>query len=133
MGIRAVLRMYSEPSALRVAKKASLFRSMSRGALSRLVENSAKGVYRANDVIVRQGERDENVYLVLTGRVRVTQSRPDTATELIVAELGPGEVFGELAVLETQPRSATVLALEPTSCLKVSGRDFLAALSQSTT
>ena len=132
MGIRAVLRMYSEPSAKSVAKKAPLFRSMSRSTLSQLIERSGKGVYRANDVIVRQGEREDIVYLVLTGRVRVTQARGDTASEVIVAELGPGEVFGELAALEAQPRSATVLALEPTSCLKVSGQDFLAALSEST-
>src|SRR5712691_6678849 len=102
----------------RVAKKAPLFRSMTRTALSRLLDNSTQPLYRANDLIVRQGERDQSVYLVIFGRVRVTQSLADRHTEVVIAELGPGEVFGELAVLESQARSATVLSLEPTSCLK---------------
>jgi CRP/FNR family transcriptional regulator, cyclic AMP receptor protein len=121
----------SEPAntkvVLRIAKHAALFRSMPRTSLTDLLDRGRHVFYETGDVIVRQGDDDSNVYLVLAGRVRVLRSGEDRA-EKAMAELGPGEVFGEVASLETQPRSATVLTLEPTSCLKVSGTDFLAAL-----
>jgi CRP/FNR family cyclic AMP-dependent transcriptional regulator len=115
----------------KVARKAPLFRSMTRTALSWLLDHSTETIYDSNDVIVRQGEHDDGVYLVLIGRVRVSQSSGNGA-DVFIAELGPGEIFGELAILESQPRSATVQTLERTSCLKVSGKDFLTALSRST-
>ena len=115
----------------RVARRAPLFRSMTRAALSWLLDNSTETIYDINDVIVRQGEHDDFVYLVLIGRVRVTQSSGDGAADVVIAELGPGDIFGELAILESQPRSATVHTLERTSCLKVTGKDFLTALNQS--
>ncbi len=105
---------------------------MSRGALSWLLDNSTETIYDINDVIVRQGEHDDSVYMVLVGRVRVTQSPGNGGADVFIAELGPGEIFGELAILESQPRSATVMTLERTSCLKVSGKDFLTALNRST-
>src|SRR5438552_8920403 len=115
----------------RVARKAPQFRSMTRAALSWLLDNSTETIYDFNDVIVRQGEHDDSVYLVLVGRVRVTQSSGNGG-DVFIAELGTGEIFGELAILESQPRSATVMTLERTSCLKVSGKDFLTALNRST-
>ena len=138
MPFNIALRRFSDARASkwqlsRVAKKAPLFRSMSRSALSRLLDKGIQPIFNPNDVIVKQGEHDESVYLVIFGRVRVMQSSGENAVETPIAELGPGEVFGELAILESQPRSATVLAVERTSCLKVPGYEFLAALSQSTT
>ena len=115
----------------RVARKAALFRSMKRSALSRLMDDSNIVTFKINDVVVRQGEQDQSVYIVLSGRVRVMQASVERQTETIVAELGPGEVFGEMAILESQPRSATVVTVEGTSCLKVPGHVFLAALSAS--
>jgi CRP/FNR family cyclic AMP-dependent transcriptional regulator len=104
---------------------------MTRAALSWLLDNSTETIYDINDVIVRQGEHDDFVYLVLIGRVRVTQSSINGGEDVVIAELGPGDIFGELAILEGQPRSASVQTLERTSCLKVTGRDFLTALNRS--
>jgi hypothetical protein len=137
MGFNIAIRKFSEQRASkwqlsRVAKRAPLFRSMSRAALSRLLDTAIQPIFNPSDVIVRQGEQDQSVYLVIFGRVRVMQASAENATEQVIAELGPGEVFGELAILESQPRSATVLALERTSCLKVPGNEFLTALSEST-
>jgi CRP-like cAMP-binding protein len=115
----------------RVARRAALFRSMNRSSLSQLLDTATQPVFRPNDIIVRQGEHDDGVYLVLSGRVRVMQSTPDNPTQIIIAELGPGDVFGEMAILESQPRSATVLTVERTICLKFPGSEFLSALSQS--
>ena len=120
------LKPASRGKALRLARKAPLFRSMGHAALSGLLDESIQTIYESEANIIRQGERDDTVYMVLSGRVRVVYS--DSQGEVAVAELGPGEVFGELAVLERQPRSANVVALERTNCLKVPGAVFLAAL-----
>lgn len=135
MGMTAATPKIDEPTntktVMRIAKNAALFRSMTKAALAALIDRSHHVFYEAGDVIVCQGDDDSSVYLVLAGRVRVLHSQEDRKTVEGIADLGPGEVFGELAVLETQPRSATVLTLEPTSCLKVSGTEFLAALKES--
>src|SRR5579862_2014620 len=126
MPFNIAIRRFSEARASkwqlsRIAKKAPLFRSMTRMALWRLLDVGIQPIYNPNDVIVKQREHDQSVYLVIFGRVRVIQASADNITEVPIAELGPGEVFGELAILESQPRSATVLALERTGCLKVPG------------
>ena len=137
MPFNIAIRRFSEARASKwqlksVCKKAPLFRSMSRAALSRLLDDALQPIYQPNDVIVKQGEADSSVYLVIFGRVRVMKVSTEVQSEVQIAELGPGEVFGELAILENQPRSATVLAVERTSCLKVPGNLFLHALSEST-
>jgi CRP/FNR family cyclic AMP-dependent transcriptional regulator len=103
---------------------------MSHAALSELIDESTQTIYDTDAIIIRQGERDDTVYMVLSGRVRVAYA--DSQPEVPVADLGPGEVFGEMAVLETQPRSANVVTLERTNCLRVPGGLFMAALKQST-
>jgi CRP/FNR family cyclic AMP-dependent transcriptional regulator len=136
MGLTVATPMINEPAntrvVLRIAKNAAMFRSMNRAALSELVDRSRHVFYESGDVVVSQGDHDSSVYLLLAGRVKVLQGQEGHPDETI-AELGPGEIFGELASLETQPRSATVITLEPTSCMKVSGTEFLAALRQSPT
>lgn len=127
LGLQSV-QPISRGKALRLAKKAPLFRSMKHAALSGLLDESTQTIYDTGAIIIRQGERDDTVYMVLSGRVRVVYS--DSQTEVSVADLGSGEVFGELAVLETEPRSANVVALERTNCLSVPGALFLAALKQ---
>src|SRR5438105_5213692 len=136
MGISATIRRYSDHltkkgKLLRAAGRAPLFRSMTHEALSELLDRCTQPLYLTDQTIVRQGDKDQSVYLILSGSVRVVQSIPDGEKENLVADLGPGEVFGELAVLGTQARSATVRALGPTSCLQAPGNAFLAALNRS--
>ena len=69
--------------------------------------------------------------LLLAGRVRVLEIAPDSPVELIVGELGEGEILGELSVLRNQPRSATVVAVERTHCLVIPQSEFLKVLQGS--
>jgi CRP/FNR family transcriptional regulator, cyclic AMP receptor protein len=72
--------------------------------------------------IVRQGEVGTGFFLITTGRTRVVR---DGET---IAELGPGEFFGELSLLDGEPRIATVVAEVPTTCLALATWDFEAVL-----
>lgn len=78
--------------------------------------------------IIRQGEVGRAMYIIQSGRVEVVQHRDGTETRL--AELGPGEHFGEIAVLKDTKRNATVRALEPVALLRIS-REETRMLTQS--
>ncbi len=72
----------------------------------------------ADRVIVRQGEIGTGFFIVASGSVRVVR---DGET---LADLGPGEFFGELSVLDGKPRNAQVVSREPTTCLALASWDF---------
>ncbi len=71
-----------------------------------------------NDEIFGEGEAGDALYLVIDGKVRVHK------VERLIAELGQSECFGEMAILDAAPRSATVTAVEETSLLKITREDF---------
>ena len=77
--------------------------------------------------IARQGEVGTGFFLIVRGRVRVVH---DGVT---IAHLGPGEVFGEISVLDQMPRIASVIAVEPTICLGVASWDFERLLEEQPT
>src|SRR5262245_59647445 len=70
--------------------------------------------YPEGATIVAQDDAGRTLFVVLSGRVRVVRHAEETAVPL--AEFGPGEFFGEMALLEDAPRSADVVALTPTTC-----------------
>ena len=72
--------------------------------------------------IVKQGETDDSMYLVLEGELRVRLMI--NGKETILATLGPGECFGEMALFDRGPRSADVLANKDSLLLKVSSEAF---------
>ena len=73
--------------------------------------------------LMREGEAGDSLFFVAVGRLRVTMTRDD-GTEALLAELGRGEVVGELAVMTNEPRSADVTALRDSQVLELSGDAF---------
>ena len=65
----------------------------------------------------REGERGASIYWLEQGRVAICMRRGDTDVEL--RQLGPGDCFGEVALFDFGPRSASVLALEPCRALEI--------------
>jgi CRP/FNR family transcriptional regulator, cyclic AMP receptor protein len=84
-----------------------------------LQDLSVEEEYPAGGVIVREGERGDRAYFVRTGRVRVVK---EPAVQL--AEFGPGDFFGEMSLVESAVRSASVIAIEPTRVSALRGMDF---------
>lgn len=79
--------------------------------------------FQPGEFLVRQGAPSRELYVLADGRVRVVMSTAE-GDELLVAVLGPGQTVGELSVLDGEPRSATVVALEPVRALRVEGAAF---------
>ncbi|MCP5371085.1 MAG: EAL domain-containing protein [Hyphomicrobiales bacterium] len=90
--------------------------------------------YAAGEVIFRAGEMGRDAYLIERGRVRVTLPRTTTHSgqaggdEVVIAELGPGEIFGEMSMIDDAPRSATVTAVEDTEAIVILRARFLRPL-----
>ena len=81
--------------------------------------------YLPGDVVIRQGEIGHELFLVSDGSVKVERSGQE------VARLGPGEFFGELALLSGNPRNADVIATGPLETYVLGESDFRIAMDQS--
>lgn len=84
--------------------------------------------YEAGQVIFTESEPGFEMYIIKTGRVKVIK-KTAKATEKILSVLGPGSLFGEMALIEAKPRSATVVAIEKTEVLVVTYNDMEQILS----
>lgn len=82
---------------------------------------------KAGEVIIQQGEPADHYYLIRTGRAQVTRSASGSAP-LVLAELGPGDGFGEEALLTGESRNATVTLLSDGLLMRLSKQDFDALL-----
>lgn len=79
--------------------------------------------YADGEAICRQGETADRMFIVQSGRVIVEMA--DVTGSVFVTELKAGDIFGEMALLERQPRSATVRAHGPVRVLTLDKRTFL--------
>lgn len=105
-----------------------LFREMAPELLDLLVEGTRVLEFGANQDVVVQGEGGSTSFVVDTGRVAAILS--DGTAERRVAELGPGELFGELALLTGNPRTTTVRTLEDTRLLEIGAGTMRAVLER---
>jgi diguanylate cyclase (GGDEF)-like protein len=112
-------------------KQMPLFISLNSEQQSRLLERASEQTFPPGHVVIRQEDADGSAYAIVSGRVRVLESVPDSPVELFLGELGAGEVFGELGVLRERPRTASIVTLERTRCIVIPAPDFLEILKGS--
>jgi diguanylate cyclase (GGDEF)-like protein len=116
---------------LELLRSIPLLAPLTPGQHSHLIARSVEQEFPANHTIIRQDDRGGSVYVILSGRVRVIESVTESASEMVIGDLGPGEIVGELGVLTGRPRSASVVTLERTRCLAIPASDFLHLLAES--
>jgi CRP/FNR family transcriptional regulator len=100
-----------------------MFRELSERDLAELAQVAVPRTYGRGQVVFRQGDHGDTCYIVRDGSVRVTHDHTDGRT-ITLAELRPGDMFGELAMFDSERRSATVQALEDTSALALLAGDM---------
>jgi len=94
---------------LKELQSSTLFSSFEREALVEIVASTELRSYDEGDIIVTEGEPGSSLFLIVGGRVRVF-TRTDDGGNLQLAELGPGDFFGEVSLLSGKPRTATITA-----------------------
>ena len=107
----------------------SLFKDLDRQHKNVIAKTVFERSFQPGDVIVKEGETGMGVYMIRDGKVEVVQGAGDK--ERVLTTLRKGDVFGEIALLIDTPRTATVRAVEPTTCLVLTAWNFRAELQQS--
>jgi CRP-like cAMP-binding protein len=98
-------------------KHVPLFQDLDRKSLEAIANAAVEQSYTPGQEIVRQGDTGVGAFIIKSGKVEAVQDRSGHQHKL--AELKTGDVFGEMALLDEFPRSATVRAVEPTTCLGI--------------
>src|SRR3970282_2213369 len=112
-----------------VLKAVPLFSSFPEDQLRMLATVvSRKSVSRSTTVIAG-GDPTDSLYIVLSGRLKVMMSDAE-GKEVILSILTPGEVFGEMGLTADEPRSASVVTMEPCELLTLARRDFNKCLAE---
>ncbi len=102
------------PDSLVVALRGiPFFAGLDAAALDRVAAGTRLRRFRRGETIFHAGDPGDALYVIVSGGVKITLPS-ETGEEAILATLRPGEVFGELSLLDGAPRSATAAALEPT-------------------
>jgi CRP-like cAMP-binding protein len=104
-----------------------LFKSLKRGQLERLAKVIVVQAYKAGQDIVTQGEGGVGLFVLASGKAEVIHVRTD-GTRAVVNVFESTDFFGELALLTEGPRTASVVATEPTQCLVLTRWNFLGIL-----
>ena len=100
-----------------------LFERLSGDQLAQLEKLASRRKCASNTAVFFQDDPSDSLYVVLSGSAKVFRTSED-GRDRIMTTLRPGDAFGELAMIEGQPRSATVQTLEETELLSLSRRDF---------
>jgi len=114
-------------SATDVLKKVPLFSDLSEAELARFAEVTREREYPKNSVILFEDDPGDALYIVSAGQVKVVLIGED-GREVILSVLGDGDFFGEMALIDDEPRSAHVIAMRDSQLLVLRRDDFQAQL-----
>jgi len=101
----------------------SFFSTLDARMQALFLQHVHEKVLPVGHVVFEQGTAGETLYIVQSGYLQVTQHL-DTGVEHVLGQMGPGEIFGEMSVLEGRPRSARVVTLTPVELLVISRQTF---------
>ncbi|MGH9055285.1 MAG: MFS transporter [Acidimicrobiales bacterium] len=126
---RAATRIALLAPRVAMLERLDLFATASRPALERLAAAAQDLDAAASTVVVAEGDPADNFYVVGEGTLEVTAVGEVGGPPAHLRELGTGSYFGEIGLMAGIPRTATVTAMAPCRLLRISGTDFLAALT----
>jgi CRP/FNR family cyclic AMP-dependent transcriptional regulator len=112
-----------------VLKAVPLFASFPEEQLRMLTTVVTRKSAPRSTTIMAGGDPTDSLYIVLSGRLKVMMSDAE-GKEVILSILGAGEIFGEMGLIDDEPRSATVVAIEPCELLSLAKRDFKKSLAE---
>lgn len=103
-------------------REVPLFQHLTVRQLVDLVKVVEDEVYRGREIVLSEGEAGSTMYVIVAGEVEVRKR------ERVLTRLGPGGFFGEMAVLEGEVRSATIVAVRETRLIRINGDDLVSLM-----
>ncbi len=119
--------MADEERIVELLSNVPLFKDLEAAPARQLGPDLCGAAMSAGEIIVPQGRDGYGFFVVASGAAKAVRQRSD-GSETVVNTFGPSDFFGELALLDDGPRTATVVATEPTVCLILPRVNFLGAL-----
>lgn len=113
----------------RLLANVSLFSQLDDAQLDQLLQRTSTRHLDKGGILFRKGEEGRHLFGVVEGRLKISSSGAD-GKDMVFGLSDPGDVIGEIALLDKEPRSATVEALQPTELLTLDRRDFLEFLER---
>jgi CRP/FNR family cyclic AMP-dependent transcriptional regulator len=111
------------PVSATVLRSVPMFATFSADQLRALVAMTVRRSAARGSSIMREGDPVDCLYIVISGRLKVMMGEAD-GKETILSIIGPGDFFGEMGLIDDNPRSASVVAIEPCELLAVGKRAF---------
>jgi len=106
-----------------------LFSGLSEEELEEIERHGSVKSFRKNAIVINQDDETYSLYVILTGGVKVFISGVD-GREAVLNYQSAGDYFGDLALIDKQPRVASVITTEPSTFMIISREDFMSCLSR---
>lgn len=117
----SVDRLRVEGLLIRLLSQVNLFAGFQRSDLMEILHVAEKSIFLEGEYVFYEGDLGESLYILISGTVQVTKGQANRhAVE--IARLSPGDSFGEMALVEKKPRSASIRALTKCTVLKLNGQ-----------
>jgi len=111
-------------------QRIKLFSALSADECQQVVKRMKRRDFAPQMIIVREGQPGNSMFFMTSGLVEIRKKDPNTGIDFLLSEMGPGQNFGEMSLLTGKPRTATVTAMQPTTCAVLEQPDFQNVLMQ---
>ncbi len=105
-------------------QRIKLFSALSIEDCQQVVKRMKRRDFPPNQVIVREGAPGNSMFFITAGLVEIRKKDPNTGIDFLLTEMGPGQNFGEMALLTGKPRTATVTSVQATTCAVLEEPEF---------
>jgi CRP/FNR family cyclic AMP-dependent transcriptional regulator len=120
-------------SIVSLLKKTDILNGLSEGQLAKVAKLCREQTCNADDIIFKEDDKSSELYLIQDGLVEITLSVPEPGTEKSIVTLGNGQIFGEMALLDEGPRTASARCIAGGTRLWVAKRaDFISLCEKDT-
>ncbi len=108
---------------IELLQRVPVFAALADDELARVAEVAVPRRFDAGEAVFREGDESSTCYIVRSGHARAVREHSD-GRSITLANFGPGEIFGELAMFDDERRSATVETIEPTEAIAILAGDM---------
>lgn len=117
------MSVHCEPETYQLLLRLDLFRELNQPELERLLADAELTECRSGDFPIREGEQDNHLFIILSGKMAIYKR--SAGVQKLIKELGPGECFGEMSLIECRSRSASVKAVTHCRLLRLDGGQIM--------